>query len=69
MTRPQPGKLRGNHALIRRISLFFEFDSKEYQPITNPGANSGRILSDATSKHQRVHSTNAVAKALIHFLI
>jgi len=37
-------------------SLFFEFDSKESQPIVDPGANRGRILSDATSELQRVQS-------------
>ena len=29
----------GNHALTGGISLFFEFDSKESQPIANPGAD------------------------------
>ena len=51
-----PAGRRGNHALIRRVSLFFEFDSKKSQPVANPGADRGRILSDATSEHQRVQS-------------
>ena len=48
--------VRGNHARIRRVSRFFEFDSKESQPIADPGADRGRILSDAASEHQRVQS-------------
>jgi hypothetical protein len=51
-----PACRRRNHALIRLISLFFEFDSKESQPIANPGADRGRVLSDAASEHQRVQS-------------
>ena len=45
---------RGNHALICRVSLFVELNSKKPQPIANPGADRGRILSDSTSEHQRV---------------
>jgi hypothetical protein len=48
-----PAGCGGNHALIRRVLLFFEFDSKESQPIANPGAYRGRILSDAAGEHQR----------------
>ena len=48
--------VRGNHALIRRVSLFFEFDSKKSQPIADPGADYGSILADATREHQRVQS-------------
>jgi hypothetical protein len=44
----------GNHALIYCVSLFFEFDSKEFQPSANPGADRGRILADATSEDERV---------------
>ena len=36
-----PTGLRGNHALIRRVSLFFECDSKKLQPLADPGANIG----------------------------
>ena len=34
-----PAGRRGNHALIRRVSLFFEFDAEESQPVANPGAD------------------------------
>ena len=51
-----PAGLRGNHARIGYVSLFFEFDSKEFQPVADPGADCGRILSNATSEHQRVES-------------
>ncbi len=51
-----PAGRRGNQALIRRVLLFFEFDSKESQPSANPAAERGRILSDATREHQRVQS-------------
>ena len=43
-------------ALIRRVSLGFEFDAQESQPFANPGADRGRMLSDATGEHQRVQS-------------
>ena len=32
-----PAGRRGNHTFIRRVSLFFEFDSKEFQPVADPG--------------------------------
>ncbi len=41
---------------MRRVSLFFEFDSKESQPIANPGADRGRILSYSACEHQRIQS-------------
>ena len=57
MTRTvDPAGRCGNHALIRRVSLFFELDSEESQPITNAGADRGRVLADAASEHQRVQS-------------
>ena len=43
---------RGNYALVRRVVLFFEFDSKESQSIANPSADCGCILSDTTGEHQ-----------------
>jgi hypothetical protein len=49
-----PAGRRGNHALIHSVSLLFEFDSKESQPIANSGADRGRILSDAAGEHQRL---------------
>ena len=51
-----PAGRRRNHLLIRRVSFFFKFDSKESQPIANPGADHGPLLSDAASEHQRVQS-------------
>ena len=51
-----PAGLRGNHPRIHLVSLFFEFDSKKSQPVADPGADCGRILSNATSEHQRVES-------------
>jgi hypothetical protein len=51
-----PAGIRGNHALIRRVSFFFKFDSKESQPITNPSADRWHIFSSAASEHQGVHS-------------
>jgi hypothetical protein len=51
-----PAGWRGNHGLIRRVSFFFECDSKEFQPIANPSADHWRILSDAAREHQRVQS-------------
>jgi hypothetical protein len=33
-----------------------EFDSKETQPIENPGADCGRVLSDAPSEHKPIQS-------------
>ena len=51
-----PAGRRGNHALIRGVSLFVELDSKEFQPVADPGTDGGRVLSDAGSEHQRVQS-------------
>ena len=48
---------RGNYALVRRVVLFFEFDSKESQSIANPSADCGCILSDTTGEHQCLNST------------
>ena len=36
-TNYDPAGMRGNNSLIRRVLFFFEFDSKESQPIANPG--------------------------------
>ncbi len=52
-----PASRGGNHAVIHRISLFVEFDSKKPQPIANPAADRGRILSDAAREDQRIQST------------
>src|SRR5208282_5657719 len=49
-----PAGRRGNHPRVRHVSFFFEFDSKESQPIADPGPDYGRILADAASEHQRV---------------
>ena len=51
-----PAGRRRNHALIRRVSIILELDSKESQTIANPGADYGRVLSDAAGEHQRVQS-------------
>jgi hypothetical protein len=50
-----PG-VRRTQRCILRIALLVEFDSKESQPIANPGADRGRVLTDAASKNQRVDS-------------
>ena len=39
--------LRGNHAFIRRIALFFDFNAKESQPVANPGTDDRCVLRDA----------------------
>jgi hypothetical protein len=59
---------RGNHAVIRRVSLFVEFDSKEAQPIANPGADHGRVLSYATSEYERVQSAQRRCECADPFL-
>ena len=51
-----PACCRRDHILIRRVSLFFEFDPQKSQPFADPGTDRGRVLSDATSEHQRVQS-------------
>ena len=48
-----PAGIRGNYAFIRLVSLFFEFNAKKFQPGANPGADRGRVLSDAAREHQR----------------
>ena len=48
---------RRDHTLAWSVSLFFQFDPKKSQPVTNPGPDRGRILSDATGEHQRIQST------------
>jgi hypothetical protein len=50
-----PAGRRGNHVRIGRISLFFEFDSKESQPIANPGANSANLMLDEPPLMVRMH--------------
>jgi hypothetical protein len=47
-----PASVSGNHALIRRVSLFFQFDSQKSQSIAAPGADYGCLLADAASEHQ-----------------
>ena len=49
-----PTLRRGYHAFLRRVTLFVEFDSEKLQPVANPGANCGGILSDAARKYQCV---------------
>ena len=51
-----PAGGRGNHALIRRISIFIEIDSKKSKAIADPGADRRRILSDASREDESVHS-------------
>ncbi len=51
-----PAGRGGNHARVRPVSLLFEFDSKETQPIANPAADLGRVFPDAASEHQRLQS-------------
>jgi len=63
-----PLVLRGNHALIRRISLFFEFDSKKSQPIANPGADYGAFSPMPPANTSVSKPPNAAANAPIHFL-
>src|SRR3984893_4525440 len=69
MTRTATGLARrGNHAVIRRVSLFVEFDSKEAQPIANPGADHGRVLSYATSEYERIQSAQRRCECADPFL-
>ena len=68
-TERDPAGSCGNHALTGRVSLFFEFDSKEFQPIANPGADRGAAFPDATSEAPNVSSpSNAAAKCADPFL-
>jgi hypothetical protein len=48
--------------------LFIEFDSKESQPIANPGANSGSVLTDAAREHQCVESAESRRECANPFL-
>jgi hypothetical protein len=47
----------GNHSLVCSVALFIEFNAKKSQAITDPGADGGRVLSDATREYQCVEST------------
>jgi hypothetical protein len=55
---------RGNHPRTDRVLLFFEFDSKEFQTIANPGA-----FSPIPPVNTNLSSPpNKVANAPIYFL-
>ena len=51
-----PAGRRGNHALIPRVLLFFEFDSKKSQSIANARSNNRAVFADTTGKNQRIQS-------------
>jgi uncharacterized protein with PIN domain len=45
-----------NQARIREVSFVIELDSKTFQSRANPCPHCGRILSNATCKHQRIQA-------------
>ena len=63
-----PAGVRGNHPRSLRIARLIQFNAEEAQPIANPGADRGRILSDATRKHQRVQSAERRSEGADPFL-
>ena len=63
-----PAGIRGNHALTGRVSLFFEFDSKESQPIANPVRTVGAFSPMPPANTSVSSPPNAAANAPIHFL-
>jgi hypothetical protein len=63
-----PAGRRGNHVLIRCVSFFFNFDSKESQPVANSGTDFGRLFSYATSEHQCVQSAQRRCECADPFL-
>ena len=63
-----PAGFCGNYSLIRQVRLFFELDDEKSQSVADPGADYGRVFSDAASKHQCIYAAECSRERADPFL-
>ena len=58
-----PAGLRGNHARIRHIAFFFDFNAKKCQPVADPRADCGAFSPMPLANTSESSPSSAAAKA------